>query len=64
MLSTNWATDLIALPLRVRERLVSVLVLTIEEGVFAPERVAELTRLAERASAALEQLVLRQKQHG
>ena len=64
MLSTNWATDLCALPVRLRDRLVSVLVVTLEEGVFSPERVEELGRLAALASAALEQLVLRQKQHG
>jgi hypothetical protein len=61
MLSTNWATDLLALPLRMRERLVGVLVLTLEEGEFAPATVEELTRLAERASEALEVIVLRQK---
>ncbi len=64
MLGTNWATDLLALPLRMRERLVAVLIVTLEEGEFSPSQIEELARLVDKASVALELLVLKQKLQG
>jgi MshEN domain/GAF domain len=61
LLSTNSADDLIALPLRVRDRLVGVLVATSEAGTFPAATVEELNRLTAKASVALELVILRQK---
>jgi hypothetical protein len=55
------ATDLIALPLRVRDRLVGVLLAIQRRGAFEAGLSDDLQRLAVKASGALELLVLRQK---
>jgi len=53
--------DVLALPLRVRERLVAVWFLTSREGVLPATLVEQAKILAERASVALELLILRHK---
>lgn len=55
------ATDLLALPLRVRDRLVGVLLAIQRRGAFEAGLADDLQRLAVKASGALELLVLRQK---
>jgi len=55
------ATDVLLLPILVRERTVAVLYLEPSGEVFASETVAELQRLAAKAAMALELCVLRSK---
>lgn len=60
-LSARNALDLLALPLKVRDRLVGAILVANQGAPFDPAAVDELHRLALRASMALELLVLRQK---
>jgi hypothetical protein len=60
-LSASNAIDLLALPLRVRERLVGAIFVANQGVPFDPGAVDELQRMATKASMALELLVLRQK---
>lgn len=53
--------DLLALPLRVRDRVVAVVLAASRRSPLAVELVEDLQRLAARASSALELLVLRRK---
>jgi hypothetical protein len=55
------ATDVLLLPILVRERIVAILYLEPSGEVFAPETVSDLQRVAAKAAIALELCVLRSK---
>jgi len=61
LLGASAAGDLLALPLRVRRRVVAVFLVASARPVMPAELADELKRLAAKASVALEMLVLKQK---
>jgi len=59
--SASSATDVLLLPLRLRDRTVGALYLEPDGEIFAPEAVGELQRLTAKAAIALELCILRNK---
>jgi hypothetical protein len=55
--------EILALPIRVRQRLVAVLIAASGSGPFPVAVLDDLKRVADKASMALELIVLRQKLH-